>query len=86
MGEKNTQYEGDVVMFLPNKIIKNKKNWIILKKMLTLHMVLKPCATHGFIVHGLGGPCTCPPTTMGCLGGLAHGLKTICKALLNHVE
>ena len=25
-----------------------------------------------------------PPTTMGCLGGLAHGLKTICKVLINH--
>ena len=36
------------------------------------HMVLKPYAR--------------PPTMMGCLGGLAHGLKTICKALLNHVQ
>ena len=27
-----------------------------------------------------------PPTTMGCLGGFAHGLKTICKALLSHVR
>ena len=27
-----------------------------------------------------------PPKTMGCLGGLEHGLKTICKALLNHVQ
>ena len=51
-----TQYGGDVVMFLPNKIIKNNKlNYP--KKILALHMVLKPCATHGFIVHGLGGPC-----------------------------
>ena len=23
-----------------------------------------------------------PPKTMGCLGGLAHGLKTICNDLL----
>ena len=34
---KTTQYGGDVVMFLINKIIKNKK-------MLVVHMVLKPCA------------------------------------------
>ena len=40
---KKTQYGGDVVMFLPNKIIKNNKlNYH--KKMLALHMVLKPCA------------------------------------------
>ena len=39
---KTTQYGGDVVMFLLNKIIKNK-NLIIRKKMLALHMVLKPC-------------------------------------------
>ena len=25
-----------------------------------------------------------PHKTMGCLGGLAHGLKIICKDLLNH--
>ena len=25
MGHKNTQYGGDVVMFIPKKIIKNKK-------------------------------------------------------------
>ena len=40
---KTTQYGGDV-MFLPNKIIKNKKlNYC--KKMLAFNMVLKPCAT-----------------------------------------
>ena len=50
---KKTQYGGDVVMFLPNKIIKNKKLNYLQKKMLALHMV----STHGFIVHGLGGPC-----------------------------
>ena len=26
-----------------------------------------------------------PPKTMGCLGDLAHGIKTICNDLLNHV-
>ena len=59
---KTTQYRVDVVMFLLNKIIKNKKIELSAKKMLVVHMVLKkPCArppkkTHGFIVHGLGGP------------------------------
>ena len=41
---KTTQYGGDVVMFLPNKIIKNKKLNYPQKTMLALHMVLKPCA------------------------------------------
>ena len=41
---KTTQYGGDVVMFLPNKIIKNKKLNYPHKKMLVVHMVLKPCA------------------------------------------
>ena len=41
---KKTQYGGDVVMFLPNKIIKNKKLKYRQKKMLALHMVLKQCA------------------------------------------
>ena len=40
-------------------------------------------------IHGLKTMCKNhvqgPPKTMGCLGGLAHGLKTICNALLNHV-
>ena len=40
---KKTQYGGDVVMFLPNKIIKNKK-MIYPQKNVALHMVLKPCA------------------------------------------
>ena len=59
---KTTQYRGDVVMFLLNKIINNNKKLNYpQKKMLVVHMVLKPCArppkkTHGFIVHGLGGP------------------------------
>ena len=42
--KKKTQYGGDVVMFLPNKIIKNKKLNYLQKKMLALHMVFKPCA------------------------------------------
>ena len=41
-----TQYGGDVVMFLPIKIKKNKKNELSPKKMLPLHIVLKPCACH----------------------------------------
>ena len=40
---KKTQYGGYVVMFLPNKIIKNKKLNYPQKKMLALHMVLKAC-------------------------------------------
>ena len=42
---KTTQYRGDVVMFLFNKIIKNNKNKKLnyrQKKMLVVHMVLKP--------------------------------------------
>ena len=40
---KTTQYGGDVVMFILNKIIKiNKIDYR--KKMLVVHMVLKPCA------------------------------------------
>ena len=27
-----------------------------------------------------------PPKIMGCLGGLAHGIKTTCNYLLNHVQ
>ena len=61
---KTTQYGGDVVKFILNKIIKNNKKYkfeLSAKKMLVVHMVLKPCArppkkTHGFNVHGLGGP------------------------------
>ena len=61
---KTTQYRADVVMFLLKKIIKlikNKKLNYRQKKMLVVHMVLKPCArppkkTHGFLVHGLGWP------------------------------
>ena len=40
---KKTQYGGDVVMFLPNKIIKNNKIELSTKTMLVVHMVLKPC-------------------------------------------
>ena len=65
---KTTQYRTDVVMFLLNKIIKNNKTkklnyWQ--KKMLVVHMVLKPCARPPkkpmvllyMVVHGLGGSC-----------------------------
>ena len=41
---KTTQYGGDVVPFLSNKIIKNKKSELSAKKMFPLHIVLKPCA------------------------------------------
>ena len=41
---KTTQYRANVVMFLLNKIIKNKKLNYRQKKMLVVHMVLKPCA------------------------------------------
>ena len=50
---KTTQYGGDVVMFLSNKIIKNKKNvGLVLNNpwfyctwfRMALQMVLKPCA------------------------------------------
>ena len=55
---KKTQYGGDVVMFLLNKIIKNVGlahgfktiNDVFLKPS-TICMVLKPCA-HGFYAHG----------------------------------
>ena len=65
---KKTQYGGDVVMFLPIKIIKNKKlNY--LQKLLALHIVLKSC--NKSLAHGF--------KTM-CNKGLAHGFKTMCKA------
>ena len=44
---KTTQYGGDVVMFLPNKIIKNKKLNYPQKNVGLEHgflMVLKPCS------------------------------------------
>ena len=47
---KKTQYEGDVVMLLPNKIIKNKnlnypqKNVGLAHGFKTMCMVLKPCS------------------------------------------
>ena len=40
---KTTQYGGDVVMFLLNKIIKNNKIELSAKTMLVVHMVLIPC-------------------------------------------
>ena len=75
------QYGGDVVMFLPNKIIKNKnlnypqKNVGLAHGFKTMCMVLKLCAQ----------PCARPSKTMynktmGCLEGLAHGFKTMYKA------
>ena len=51
--KKKTQYGGDVVMFLPNKIIKNKKlNYPqkivgLAHVFKTMCLILKPCA-HGF--------------------------------------
>ena len=53
MWVKKTQYGGYVVMFLPNKIIKNKivnypqKNVGLAHGFKIMCMVLKPCA-HGF--------------------------------------
>ena len=50
---KKTQYWGDVVMFLPNKIIKNKnlnypqKNVGLAHGFKTMCLILKPSA-HGF--------------------------------------
>ena len=51
---KTTLYGGDVVMFLLNKIIKNKKLNYPQKNVGRAHGFK---TTHGFIVHGLGGPC-----------------------------
>ena len=42
-------------------------------------MVLKPCATHGFIVHGLGGPCTTH-------GFIVHGLGGPYRWFYNHAQ
>ena len=41
---KTTPYVGDVIMFLLNKIIKNKKIKLSAKKLLVVHIVLKSCA------------------------------------------
>ena len=65
MGHEKTQYGGDVVMFLPNKIIKNK-NLNYPKKMLAVHMVLKPCAR--------------PSKLPMVLLYMVYGFKTMCKA------
>ena len=57
--KKKTQYGGDVVMFLPNKIIKDKNSNYPKKNVGLAHgfktmscawfdMVLKPCHVHGF--------------------------------------
>ena len=57
---KKTQYGGDVVMFLPKKIIKNKKLNYSQKNVGLAHGFKTMCkaskTTRGFIVHGLGGP------------------------------
>ena len=56
---KITQYTGDVVMFLLNKIIKNNKNKKLnypQKNVGHANHVQGLLKTHGFIVHGLGGP------------------------------
>ena len=71
LAKKTTQYVGDVVMFLLNKIIKNKKLNYSQKKKLALHMVLKPCVR--------------PPKQPMVLlymvyEVLANGFKTMCKA------
>ena len=68
---KTTQYRGDVVMLLLNKIIKNKKLNYQQKKMLVMHMGLKPCAR--------------PPKKPMVLlymvyEVVANGFNTICKA------
>ena len=51
---------GNVVIFLPNKIIKNQKLNYLQKKCFLAHGFKTMCkaskTTHGFIVHGLGGP------------------------------
>ena len=85
MGKKNTQYGGDVVMFLPNKIKNKKMNYLqknVVQGILNnpwfyctwfrraLHMVLKPCAR--------------PPKQPMVLlymvyDDLANGFKTMCK-------
>ena len=66
---KKTQYGGYVVMFLPNKIIKNKnlnysqKNVGLAHGFKTMCMVLNLCA------HGFKTMCT----------WYVHGFKTMCK-------
>ena len=68
--KEKTQYEGDIVMFLANKIIQNKKlNYH--QKNVALHIVLKPYAR--------------PPKQLMVLlymvhEGFANGFKTMCKA------
>ena len=51
---KKTQYGGDVVMFLPNKIITNKK---LNYPQTNIGLAHGFKTTHGFIVHGSRGPC-----------------------------
>ena len=64
---KKTQYGGDVVIFIPKKIIKNKKLNYPQKNVGLAHGFKTMCnpwfrralhITHGFIVDGLGGLCT----------------------------
>ena len=70
---KKTQYGGDVVMFLPNKIVKNKKIELSAKKNVqgflnnpwfyctwfrrALYMVLRLCARPSKQPMVVGGPC-----------------------------
>ena len=78
--KKTTQYRGDVVMFLLNKIIKNKKLNYLQKKnpwfycawfRRALQMVLKPCAR----------PLKQPMVLLYMIYEvLANGFMTMCKA------
>ena len=58
---KTTQYGGDAVLFLPNKIIKNKNINYPKKNVGFAHgyktMWKASYGNHGFIVHDLGGSC-----------------------------
>ena len=71
---KKTQYGGDVVMFLLNKIIKNVG---LAHGFKTINhvQVLNPCA-HGFYAHGFNGFKTMHMVFMH----MVYGFKTICKA------
>ena len=65
---KTTQYGGHVVMFLLNKIIKNKNIELSANKMLIVHMVLKPSPKQPMVLLYM------------VYEGLANGFKTMCKA------
>ena len=66
MGHEKTQYGGDVVMFLPSKIIKNK-NLNYPKKNVGLAHGFKPSKQPMVLLYMV-------------YEGLAHALKTMCKA------